>query len=89
MRHADILRFVVERGARVNAKDAVGFTALHHITCPPSVTKIARVLLVSSVCTVLEAPSFCSIVVQTGSVLDDAILRLVTTSTPRQSCMNL
>ncbi|GIL77258.1 hypothetical protein Vretifemale_6746 [Volvox reticuliferus] len=43
--HANVLRRLIEAGARVNARDAIGYTALHHATAHNPVLDLAEILL--------------------------------------------
>ncbi|GLI59464.1 hypothetical protein VaNZ11_001347 [Volvox africanus] len=43
--HANILRRLIEAGARVNARDAMGYTALHHATSCSLALDLAEILI--------------------------------------------
>ncbi|GIL63668.1 hypothetical protein Vafri_17695 [Volvox africanus] len=43
--HTNVLRRLIEAGARVDARDAIGYTALHHATAHNPVLDLAEILL--------------------------------------------
>ncbi|KAG2491412.1 hypothetical protein HYH03_010201 [Edaphochlamys debaryana] len=44
-KHSRVLRRLIEAGARVDARDAAGFTALHHATAHHAVLDLAQILI--------------------------------------------